>query len=380
MAERDFYEVLGVSRDASPEEIKKAYRRLARQHHPDANPGDPQAEARFKEINRAYEVLSDPDKRARYDQFGQAGVDGPAAGGGFGGWPGDLGGFGPFGDLGDIIMEAFTGRGRRRARPGPERGADLRYDLEVGFEEAAFGCVKDISLPRVEVCPECRGSGAHPGTQPVSCPICGGTGQVQTVRTSAFGRFVSVRTCERCRGRGEVVSTPCGECHGAGRVRRFRTIRVKVPAGVDSDFRIRLAGEGEPGSGGGPPGDLFVFLKVRPHPEFRRQGADVFSEVEITFCQAALGATVGVDTLDGRVDLRVPPGTQGGTSFRLRGRGVQRLGGHGRGDHHVRVRVKVPTALTPEERRLLLDLARIRGERVDAGEDGPRRAREALGG
>lgn len=377
MSKRDYYEVLGVSRDASEEEVKKAYRKLARQYHPDVAKDDPTAPEKFKEINEAYEVLSDADKRARYDQFGHAGTD-PNAGGGFGG---GFSGAGDFG-MGDIFDMFFGGgmRGAQARARGPERGADLRYDMVLSFEEAAFGVEKEIQVPRLENCPTCAGSGARPGTHPVTCPVCHGAGQVQVATQTAFGRFMSVRTCDRCHGEGRIIESPCPECNGSGRVRRHRKITVKVPQGVDSGSRLRVAGEGEAGTRGGPPGDLFIVISVRPHSIFRRRDDDVLMEAPLSFVQAALGTEIEVPTLDGPVKLKIPEGTQAGTSFRLRGKGIPHLRGHGRGDQHVKVLVVTPTHLSDKERDLLRQLAELRGEEVTAEERGfLKRMRDALG-
>ncbi|MGB9660891.1 MAG: molecular chaperone DnaJ [Moorellaceae bacterium] len=363
MPKRDYYEVLGVERGASQEEIKKAYRRLARQYHPDLNPGNKEAEEKFKEIQEAYEVLSDPEKRSRYDQFGHAGVEGgPGAGPGFGGF--DFGGsatdFGGFGDLFDMFFgEAFGGS--RRRQPGPQRGADIRVDLDISFEEAAFGAEKEIGVPRLEKCPDCGGSGAAPGTYPVSCPTCQGTGQVRVSQRTAFGYFQSIRTCHQCQGTGTIIPNPCKTCRGRGQVHRTRKIKVKIPPGVDNGARLRLVGEGEAGERGGPAGDLYVYINVRPHKIFRREGFDVICEIPISMVQAALGDEIEVPTLDGKARLTIPEGTQSGTSFRLKGKGIPRLNGAGRGDQHVLVRVVIPKNLTEKQKELLREFARLSG-------------------
>lgn len=366
---RDYYEVLGVDRGASADEIKKAYRRLARKYHPDVNKDDPQAAEKFKEISAAYAVLSDPEKRAAYDSMGhaayeQAQATGGAGGGPFGGFEG-FGGFGDFGNLGDLFDMFFGGEmGRRATRRAPRRGSDLRYDLEIDFTEAVFGVQKEIVVPRIETCPRCDGTRAEPGTPVDTCPQCGGTGEIRQSRATAFGQFINVSTCPRCGGEGRTPRTLCTQCGGQGRVRQTRRLTVKIPAGVDDGFRLRLAGEGEAGDPGAPPGDLYVFLSVRPHPVFERVGDDIVSKMTIRFTQAALGAEVPVETLDGPVTLKIPPGTQTGTAFRLRGRGVPRMRRGGRGDHLVRVEIEVPTRLTPRQRELLEAL-----ERLERGED-----------
>jgi len=375
LAKRDYYEVLGVSRNASQDDIKKAYRRLARKYHPDANKDDPDAALKFKEISEAYHVLSDPQKRTQYDQFGHAGPEGTGFGfEGFEGFRDFAEGFGGFND----IFDAFFGGGRRRPRRA-RRGVDLRYDMELDFKEAAFGVEREIRVPREEVCPTCGGTGARPGTGPSRCPACGGTGEERFEQSTPFGRIINVRTCSRCGGAGSIVETPCEKCGGRGRVRRTRRVKVKVPAGVDDGARLRLAGEGEPGDRGARPGDLYVVIRVRPHPLFERDGADIYSTAEIGVAQAALGTTLTIDTLDGKAELKVPPGTQGGSRFRLRGKGIPVLNGYGRGDHYVRVDVKVPTKLSERERELLAELASIRGEHVNGGKGFFEKMKDAFG-
>lgn len=361
MAKRDYYEVLGISRNASTEDIKKAYRKLARQYHPDANPNDKDAEAKFKEISEAYVVLSDPDKRAQYDRFGHAGANGQ----GFGGFEG-FGGFGDFGGLGDIF-EMFFGGGTRR-RPGPERGDDIRFELEITLKEAAFGLERDIKVPRVEVCSTCGGSGAAPGSKPARCPSCDGTGQVQFAQNTPFGRIVQSRTCDRCRGKGRIIEKPCLTCRGNGQVRKTRSIRVKVPPGVDNGSRLRLAGEGEAGARGGSPGDLYVYIHVKPHRLFRREADDLICEIPVSFVQAALGDEMEVPTLDGNAKIKIPEGTQSGTVIRLKGKGIPHINGYGQGDQHVIVKVVTPTKLNEKQKDILREFARLGGDQHQAGD------------
>ncbi|GAB4434781.1 MAG: molecular chaperone DnaJ [Chloroflexi bacterium OHK40] len=345
-AKRDYYEVLGVSRGASQDEIKKAFRRLARQYHPDVNK-EPDAEARFKEINEAYEVLSDDQKRAVYDRFGH---NAPGMGGGA---------YDPFdgSDPFATIFDAFFGgqAGGGRAQRGPQRGADLRYTLRLSFEEAVFGVEKEIEYRRLETCPSCRGSGAEPGTDPMRCPKCQGSGEVRQ-RAPLFN-MVTVTTCDTCGGTGYVIPIPCRECRGDGRLRQTRRLTVKVPAGVDGSQQIRISGEGEAGPRGGPFGNLYVALDVQPHPLFMREGNDVILELRLNVAQAALGEELEVPTLDGYERLRIPPGTQTGQTFRLRGKGVPFLRQQGRGDQIIVTRVVVPERLTEQQRRLFQELA-----------------------
>ncbi len=354
---RDYYEILGVPRNASQKEIKKAYRRLARQYHPDVN-DSPDAEERFKEINEAYEVLSDPEKRAQYDRYGHAGPPGL--------------GF-EFRDPFEIFREVFGfdfGFGPRRAYRQPRRGADIHQHLTISFREAAFGCEKEIEVSHYEVCPECGGSGAEPGTSPIRCPQCNGTGEVRRVRQSILGSLITVTTCPRCGGTGEVITTPCHRCGGSGRVKMKRKLSVEIPAGVEDGMQIRLAGQGEPGENGGPPGDLYVTLSVEEHPYFRRHNNDIVLELAINVAQAALGDEVMVPTLDGEEKLIIPAGTQTGEVFRLRGKGVPYLRRNGRGDQLVVVQVRTPTNLTKEQRRLFKELAKTLGKEVIPQEKG----------
>ncbi len=355
-AKRDYYQVLGVDRQATDEQIKKSFRRLARQYHPDVNK-EPDAEAKFKEINEAYEVLSDQEKRAMYDRFGHAG---PQAG--FGGSYTDFSGFGGIED----IFESFFGGMRTggSARPGPTRGADLRYDLTIEFEEAVFGCSKEITLMRHETCPQCKGSGAEPGTQPIRCPQCNGTGEVRRQQQTFMGSFIQVTVCPRCHGEREIVTSPCSQCRGEKVVRTERTISVDIPAGVDSDTRVRLTGEGEPGTFGGPPGNLYVVLHVKPHPLFQRDDTTIMLELDINMAQAALGDKIRIATLDGEEDLSIPAGTQTGDVVRLRGKGVPHLRRNGRGDQLVMFNVLTPTKLNKKQKQLLEELGRTLGKEV----------------
>ncbi len=357
-SKRDYYDVLGVGRSASQDEIKKAYRGLARQYHPDVNKS-PDAEAKFKEINEAHEVLSDQEKRATYDRFGHSGVQGRWGDGGESRY-GDFG----FGGFGDIFGDLFGFGPRTRSRRAPRRGTDLRYDLTISFEEAVFGCEKELEIPRYEACPRCHGSGAEPGTSPIRCPQCNGAGEVRRTQQSILGSFINVSTCPRCQGEGEIVNTPCSECRGQKRVRVTRTISVKVPAGVDDGTQIRLAGEGEPGVWGGPTGNLYVVLSVKPHRYFRRQDNNVILELAINVAQAALGDQVMVPTLDGDEILVIPAGTQTGKVFRLRARGVPYLRRNGRGDQLVIVQVAIPTDLSDKQKQLFKDLGKTLGKEV----------------
>ncbi|HVS33744.1 MAG TPA: molecular chaperone DnaJ [Thermoanaerobaculia bacterium] len=348
---RDYYEVLGVERGSSLDDIKKAYRKLAVRFHPDKNPNDPTAEERFKEAAEAYGVLSDEEKRSRYDRFGHSGLGG-------------MGGFDPnqFADFGDILGDLFGfgdffGAGRRRSNR-PARGNDLRYDLELAFEDAAFGREVTLDVPRVITCVACDGSGAKPGTQPVTCGGCAGRGQIRFSQ----GFFAVARTCPQCGGAGKVIKDPCAACSGAGRVREEKKISVKIPAGVDDGSRLRVAGEGESGYNGGPAGDLYVFITVGEHPKFTRRDYDIHSEQSLSVTQATLGADVKTSTIDGEETLKIPAGTQPNQVFRLRGKGVQFLDGSGRGDHYVHVTVRVPPSLSDQQRSLYEELARLDGE------------------
>lgn len=352
----DYYELLGVGRDASPDEIKKAYRQLARQLHPDANPGDETAEERFKQVAQAYEVLSDPDTRARYDRFGDAGANAQGTGDFFAG----------AGGLGDIFESFFGGNpfGASRGPAGPPRGQDLEVVADLDFEQAVFGATVPVTVRTAERCEECDGSGAGAGTQPVTCSECNGLGQVQRVRQSLLGQMVTAQACGRCRGYGRVIATPCASCEGNGRIVTDKTFQVDVPAGVDTGSTLRLTGRGAVGPRGGAAGDLFVHLRVRPHDRYVRDGFDLVTEIEVSIVQAALGASLELPTLDGDETLVIPAGTQPGRIFTLRRRGVPRLQSSGRGDLRAIVKVVVPTKLSGSETKLLRSFAAERGEDV----------------
>lgn len=367
MAKQDYYELLGVARNASEAELKKAYRRLAMKHHPDRNPDDAEAEGKFKEAKEAYDVLSDARKRAAYDQFGHAGVDAAAAGG----W--GQGGFrsANFSDIfDDVFGDIF---GARAGRSAVHRGADLRYDLELSLEDAVRGATVKVRVPTHVTCKTCDGSGAKKGTSPVTCTTCGGQGQVRMQQ----GFFSIQQTCPRCRGSGRIISEPCADCHGQGRVKETKTLSVKIPPGVDTDDRIRLTGEGEAGANGGPPGDLYVQIHVKPHPIFVREGNDLHCEMPISFVTAALGGEISVPTLEGRVMLKVPAETQTGKLFRLRGKGVRSVQGGGLGDLLCRVVVETPVNLSGSQKTLLHEFENSLG---DKNEKHSPRARSWLDG
>jgi molecular chaperone DnaJ len=370
---RDYYEVLGVARNASADEVRRAYRRLARQYHPDVNKEDG-AEEEFKQINEAYEVLSDQEKRARYDRFGHAGVQGTGAG------PSGFEGFG-FGI--DDIFESFFGGTRTgaSARNRPQRGADLRYDLRISFEEAVFGCEEEIEASRHETCSTCAGSGAKPGTTPVRCPECNGSGEVRHVQRSLFGSFVNVTTCPRCGGSGEEITSPCPECQGHKRVVRTRKLSVRIPPGVDDGTRIRLTGEGELGVLGGPPGDLYVFVSVKPHEFFVRRDNDIILELSINVAQAALGDRITIPTLDGDEEISIAPGTQTGDVVRLKAHGVPYLRRPGRGDQMIVITVAIPKRIDERQRELFEELSQTLGKEIIAQRERGflDRVKEALG-
>ncbi len=353
MSKKDYYELLGVAKSTGEDELKKAYRKKALELHPDRNPGDKKAEEKFKEVTEAYQVLADPKKRQVYDQYGHEGL----AGGGFQG----AGDFTGFGDVFTDIFEDFfgaSGGGRRRMRP--QAGRDLQHDLKISFAEAVFGCKKNFTIRREECCQECKGDGAKPGTSHSTCPKCRGTGQI----LASSGFFSIARTCDRCRGAGSFIAHPCTVCHGEGRVLADRKMDIKIPAGVDTGSRLRMTGEGEAGSRGGPRGDLYVDIHAEPHAIFTRQGTTILCEMPVSFTQAALGAEMEVPTLTGPVTLKVPAGTQSGKVFKLKGKGSASLNGHGIGDEEVRILVEIPTHLSEKQKELLKQFALDSGEKV----------------
>ncbi len=361
---RDYYEILGVSRDTDKEEMKSAYRRLARKYHPDVNK-EPGAEERFKEINRAYEVLSEPETRARYDRFGEQGVSGAGAAGFQ-----DFGDMGGFADIFESIFSGFAGgaAGSQRRRSGPVRGDDLRLDLKLDFREAVFGGEKEIRISHLETCDICSGSGAKPGTRPRTCSTCSGSGQVRRVTRTPFGSFTQVSTCPTCNGQGMVVEDKCDACEGKGANQVTKKLKITIPAGVDNGTRLRISNEGDAGMRGGAPGDLYVYLFVNEDEEFQRDGINVLSDLKVSYLQAILGCRLEVSTVDGPVEMIIPPGTQPNTVMKLENRGVPRLGNPvSRGDHMITILIDIPTKVTPDERELLEKLAKIKGDRTGKG-------------
>ena len=355
---KDYYEVLGVDRSASDDEIKKAYRKAAKKYHPDLNPNNKEAEAKFKEAGEAYEVLSDSAKRARYDQFGHAGVDPNYGAGGGGSYGSGFGGFGDFGDLGDIFGSffggGFGGFGGGRSNPNaPRRGNDTSATVTISFEEAAKGCKKTIKITKIETCSDCGGSGAEKGTTPKTCPVCHGSGQVRVTQQTPFGAMQTSHVCDKCRGSGKIIDNPCRSCAGKGRVRKTMDKTIDIPAGIDDGQIINLRGGGDAGTNGGPAGDLRININVRPHPLFERNGFDVFCEVPITFAQAALGDEITVPTLDGKVKFTIHEGTQPGDEFKLKGKGIKRLNYSGFGDQYVKIILEVPKNLSKEQKEML---------------------------
>jgi len=363
MSKRDYYEVLGVPRNASTDDLKQAFRKLARQYHPDVNK-ESDAEERFKEINEAYAVLSDPDRRAAYDRFGHEGLRG------MGGMPDFTVDFSDFADIFGDLFGFGMGRTSRRSRNAPRRGADLQYRLDLTFEEAVFGVEKDVQIARDEACETCKGSGAEPGTTPVRCATCNGSGEVRRVQQTLLGSMVQVTTCPACNGQGETISTPCHTCQGRGVTRRMRNKVVSVPAGVDSGTQIRLGGEGQPGVNGGPNGNLYIAIQAQPHKYFRRKNSDILLNLDINIAQATLGAEVDIPTVDGPAKLKIPAGTQPGKVLRMRSKGVPHLRGNGRGDQLVIVNVGIPSHLSPEQRQLFEQLAKSLGSEVRPQERG----------
>lgn len=353
---RDYYEILGVNKDASPDEIKRAYRSLAKKYHPDLNPDNKEAEQKFKEANAAYEILSDPEKRANYDRFGHAGVDPQAGSGGFGGFS-DI-----FDDIFDIFGGGFGSSYSGSRRKGPTRGSDLRYNLNIDFRDAVFGIEKEIQIRKTENCSTCSGTGAKKGTEKETCSNCNGKGEVRYAQQTPFGQFVRVGTCDKCGGTGEVIKEKCNVCNGTGKEVKDKKIKVKVPAGVDNDSVISIRGEGEPGNLGGPPGDLYIYISVKEDPVFIRDRNDLFLNIPISFTQATLGAKIQVPTLEGIEKFNIPEGTQTGTQFKLKNKGVPNLRGVGRGDLYFTVDVKIPTNLTDKQKQLLLQFAEESGE------------------
>jgi molecular chaperone DnaJ len=375
MTDRDYYEILGVPRSASPDDLKAAFRKMARQYHPDVNKA-PDAEERFKEVNEAYAVLSDPEKRAAYDRYGHAGVRGPGGGVDFNV---------DFSDFADIFGDLFGfggfGRSSRRSRNVPRRGGDLQYRLDLSFEESVLGAEKEIEITRDETCATCNGTGSEPGTTPVRCKTCNGSGEVRQVRQTILGSMVQVTTCPTCNGQGEIIETPCHTCQGRGQVRRTRNKVVSVPAGVDTNTQIRLAGEGQPGINGGPNGNLYIVINVKPHKYFRRRDYDILMDLNVNIAQAVLGADVEIPTVDGQATLKIPAGTQPGKVLHMRGKGVPHLRSNGRGDQLVVVNVEIPTHLNQEQRQLFEQLAKSLGSEVQPQERGFLDwLKEALGG
>lgn len=358
---KDYYEVLGVEKGASEEELKKAYRRLAKQYHPDLHPNDKEAEEKFKEINEAYDVLKDPDKRARYDQFGFSGVD-PNFGGGAGGDPFGGAGF-DVSDIFDSFFGGFGGGGRRSNPNAPRRGTDIEATVVISFEEAAKGCRKEVTFQQIETCDECHGSGAAAGSSPTTCPQCHGTGQVRISQRTPFGVMQTARTCDRCHGKGKIIENPCKKCGGTGRIRHHRTIEINIPAGIDNEQILNVSGKGNAGTNGGPNGDLHVYVSVRPHELFERRGNDVWCEMPITFVQACLGAEVTVPTLDGKVRYTIHEGAQPGDVFKLKGKGIPILGGRGRGDQYVQVTIEVPKNLNQKQKEALRSFDELTDEK-----------------
>ncbi|MGY0692872.1 molecular chaperone DnaJ [Virgibacillus sp. FSP13] len=362
MSKRDYYDVLGVGKDASKDEIKKSYRKLARKYHPDVNKEEGAAD-KFKEAKEAYEVLSNEQKRAQYDQFGHAGAQGQ----GFGGFGGGAQDFGGFGDIFDMF---FGGGGRRRDPNAPQQGADLQYTMVLDFEEAVFGKETDINIPKEETCDTCSGSGAKPGTKTKTCSHCNGSGQLNTEQNTPFGKVVNRRVCHHCNGSGKIIPEKCNTCGGTGKVKKNKTIHISIPAGIDEGQQIRVSGKGEPGVNGGPAGDLYVVIKVKPHEFYEREGDHIYCELPVTFAQAALGDEIEVPTVHGKVMLKIPAGTQTGKIFRLKGKGAPNVRGYGYGDQHVQIRIVTPKKLTDRQKELLREFNEIGGNEATDEQEG----------
>lgn len=360
MEKRDYYEVLNVSKDDGLDEIKKAYRSLAKKYHPDLNPDNDEAEQKFKEINEAYEVLSDPDKRARYDRFGHAGVEG------------QTGNFTGFGDLFDDIFDIFGGgfSTSYSRRSGPRKGSDIRYNLNLEFKEAVFGVEKEIQIRKVDECNTCKGTGVKPGSSKSTCSECNGTGEIKYTQNTPFGQFIRVGTCDACGGTGEIIKDKCTTCNGNGKVNKSKKLKVKVPAGVNNGSIISIREEGNAGEKGGPSGDLFIYITVKEHDIFKREGNDIYCEIPITFTQATLGAEIEVPTLEENITYNIPEGTQTGTVFKLKNKGVPNVRGYGKGDFYFKVEVKIPKKLTERQRELLEEFAKESGETYEKGKKG----------
>ncbi|OHW62553.1 chaperone protein DnaJ [Andreesenia angusta] len=366
MQKRDYYEVLGVEKGVDEQELKKAYRKLAKKYHPDLNPNDDEAEKNFKEVSEAYEVLSDKEKRAQYDRFGHEGMN-------QGGYSGYSGGFGDFGDIfGDIFGDMFGGfgGGSRQKKRGPVRGDDIQVGVRITFREAAFGVKKEITIKRDESCETCDGTGAKPGTSKKTCPTCHGTGEVQQVQRTPFGQMMRVGVCPTCKGAGEIIDDPCGKCHGSGKVKKSKTFSVNIPAGVDTGSYIPMRGEGELGEKGGPRGDLYVYIEVEKDSLFERDGDDLRCEIPVSFTQLALGADIEIPTLDGKIKYKIEPGTQTGTVFRFKGKGIKSLRTGREGNLYVKVKVEIPRKLSDRERELLEELSAEFGEETSHGKKG----------
>jgi len=367
LAKNDYYETLGVEKNASTDEIKKAFRTLALKYHPDRNSSNKEAEGKFKEINEAYQVVSDPEKRARYDQYGSA--DGV---GGFNSRDFQGRGFSDFGDFGDVFESFFGGRtGRQAGAARSRKGANLRYNLKVSFHDAAFGKETKIEIPTWETCQKCKGSGAEPGTSAETCPNCNGTGEIRTAQNTLFGQFVNVQTCPKCGGEGKIIKEPCRNCKGTGKIKKKKVVKVKIPAGVETGHRLRMSGMGEPGEKGGPSGDLYIIIYVEPHKLFSREGIDIICSHSISFVKAALGGEISVPTLEDNVTMKIPAGTQSGTVFRLKSNGIYKIGTKHRGNEYVKIIVQIPNTMSQQQKKLLFEYANLDGENMNKiGEKG----------